>query len=68
MTSTQTSWYGAQIPLSMASEIARAKKPAAQPSPRDAFGHDMALGDLGGVYFFVGRGCPDTPYTHRYDG
>lgn len=33
----------------------------------DAFGHDMDLGDLGGMYFFVCRICPDTPYTHRYD-
>ncbi|MGW1546714.1 hypothetical protein [Streptomyces sp. NPDC002346] len=39
----------------------------ADPAALDAFGHDMALGDLGGVYFFVCRTCPDTPYTHRYD-
>ncbi|MER5904868.1 hypothetical protein ABT150_33035 [Streptomyces mirabilis] len=39
----------------------------ADPAALDAFGHDMALGDLGGMYFFVCRSCPDTPYTHRYD-
>lgn len=39
----------------------------ADPVALDAFGHDMALGDLGGMYFFVCRICPDTPYTHRYD-
>ncbi|MEU8986951.1 hypothetical protein AB0C98_10955 [Streptomyces sp. NPDC048558] len=39
----------------------------ADPAALDAFGHDMALGDLGGMYFFVCRGCPGTPYTHRYD-
>ncbi|WP_225859681.1 hypothetical protein [Streptomyces albicerus] len=33
----------------------------------DAFGHDMGLGDFGGMYFFVCRICPDIPYTHRYD-
>lgn len=39
----------------------------ADPSLLDAFGHDMDVGDLGGMYFFVCRACPDTPYTHRYD-
>ncbi|MGA5199081.1 hypothetical protein [Streptomyces exfoliatus] len=39
----------------------------ADPAALDAFGHGMALGDLGGMYFFVCRLCPDTPYTHRYD-
>lgn len=39
----------------------------ADPSVFDAFGHDMVLGDLGGMYFFVCRTCPGTPYTHRYD-
>lgn len=33
----------------------------------DAIGHDMGLGDLGGMYFFVCRLCPDVPCTHRYD-
>ncbi|MCX4792440.1 MULTISPECIES: hypothetical protein [unclassified Streptomyces] len=39
----------------------------ADPAALDAFGHDMGLGDIGGMYFFVCRTCPDTPYTHRYD-
>ncbi|WP_234314452.1 MULTISPECIES: hypothetical protein [unclassified Streptomyces] len=39
----------------------------ADPAALDTFGHDMDLGDLGGMYFFVCRNCPDTPYTHRYD-
>ncbi|MFI1064583.1 MULTISPECIES: hypothetical protein [Streptomyces] len=39
----------------------------ADPAAADSFGHGMNLGDLGGMYFFVCRGCPDTPYTHRYD-
>ncbi|MGW6840817.1 hypothetical protein [Streptomyces sp. NPDC054958] len=39
----------------------------ADPAVFDTFGHDMVLGDLGGMYFFVCRACPDTPYTHRYD-
>ncbi|MFE4692623.1 hypothetical protein ACFRH6_21555 [Streptomyces sp. NPDC056749] len=39
----------------------------ADPATLDTFGHDMCLGDLGGMYFFVCRTCPDTPYTHRYD-
>jgi hypothetical protein len=39
----------------------------ADPAALDAFGHDMALGDFGGMYFFVCRNCPDTPYPHRYD-
>ncbi|MFJ4982028.1 hypothetical protein ACIP6X_43180 [Streptomyces coeruleorubidus] len=39
----------------------------ADPAALDAFGHDMALGDFGGMYFFVCRNCPDTPCTHRYD-
>lgn len=39
----------------------------ADPSALDAFGHDMGLGDLGGMYFFVCRICPDTPYSHCYD-
>ncbi|WP_331728319.1 hypothetical protein [Streptomyces sp. NBC_00158] len=39
----------------------------ADPAALAAFGHGMDLGDLGGVYFFVCRACPDTPYAHRYD-
>lgn len=39
----------------------------ADPAALDGFGHDMDMGDLGGMYFFVCRGCPDTPYAHRYD-
>ncbi|MFB7465220.1 hypothetical protein ACFCZ1_17315 [Streptomyces sp. NPDC056224] len=39
----------------------------ADPAALDTFGHHMGLGDLGGMYFFVCRTCPDTPYTHRYD-
>ncbi|WP_411111570.1 hypothetical protein [Streptomyces sp. c-19] len=39
----------------------------ADPAALDAFGHGVVLGDLGGVYLFVCRLCPDTPYTHRYD-
>ncbi|MGW8361107.1 hypothetical protein ACWGK1_11115 [Streptomyces wedmorensis] len=39
----------------------------ADPVALGTFGHDMCLGDLGGMYFFVCRRCPDTPYTHRYD-
>jgi hypothetical protein len=39
----------------------------ADPAALDEFWHDMALGDFGGMYFFVCRNCPDTPYTHRYD-
>ncbi|PJM93267.1 hypothetical protein CG719_23880 [Streptomyces sp. CB01373] len=39
----------------------------ADPGALVAFGHGMDLGDLGGMYFFVCRICPDTPYTHRYD-
>ncbi|WP_329525148.1 hypothetical protein [Streptomyces sp. NBC_01462] len=39
----------------------------ADPDVLDVFGHGMDLGDLGGMYFFVCRACPDTPYTHRYD-
>ncbi|MGW7311438.1 hypothetical protein ACWGI1_38560 [Streptomyces sp. NPDC054835] len=39
----------------------------ADPAAFNAFGHGMDLGDLGGMYFFVCRACPDTPYTHRYD-
>ncbi|MEU5812082.1 hypothetical protein [Streptomyces sp. NPDC047718] len=39
----------------------------ADPAAFPAFGHHMDLGDLGGMYFFVCRTCPDTPYTHRYD-
>ncbi|MFF4538333.1 hypothetical protein [Streptomyces aureus] len=39
----------------------------ADPALLDTFGHGMDLGDLGGMYFFVCRTCPDTPYTHRYD-
>ncbi len=39
----------------------------ADPAALDAFGHGMDLGDLGGMYFFICRICPDTPYTHRYD-
>ncbi|MER7696219.1 hypothetical protein [Streptomyces sp. NPDC096095] len=40
---------------------------AADPSVVDAIGHDMDLGDLGGMYFFVCRACPGIPHTHRYD-
>ncbi|MFE9445962.1 hypothetical protein ACFYO2_45250 [Streptomyces sp. NPDC006602] len=36
----------------------------ADPTALDAFGHGMDLGDLGGMYFFICRICPDTPYTH----
>ncbi|RSS79158.1 hypothetical protein EF903_31770 [Streptomyces sp. WAC05292] len=39
----------------------------ADPAVLDTFGHGMCLGDLGGMYFFVCRVCPGTPYTHRYD-
>ncbi|MFG2312979.1 hypothetical protein ACGFS9_30535 [Streptomyces sp. NPDC048566] len=39
----------------------------ADPAVLESLGHDMSLGDLGGMYFFVCRACPDTPYTHRYD-
>ncbi|MFH8753343.1 hypothetical protein ACH4GK_37550 [Streptomyces rimosus] len=39
----------------------------ADPALLESFGHGMDLGDLGGMYFFVCRTCPDTPYTHRYD-
>ncbi|MFD7915301.1 hypothetical protein ACFV30_32075 [Streptomyces sp. NPDC059752] len=39
----------------------------ADPAALDGFGHDMCLGDLGGMYFFVCHSCPDTPYAHRYD-
>ncbi|WP_148000733.1 hypothetical protein [Streptomyces sp. uw30] len=38
----------------------------ADPAALDAFGHDMALGNAGGMYFFICRSCPDTPYPHRY--
>ncbi|MFF4647163.1 hypothetical protein [Streptomyces sp. NPDC001389] len=38
----------------------------ADPAALDTFGHHMYLGG-GGMYFFVCRNCPDTPYTHRYD-
>ncbi|MGX1541237.1 hypothetical protein [Streptomyces adustus] len=37
------------------------------PATFHAFGHHMGLGDLGGMYFFVCRTCPGTPYVHRYD-
>ncbi|MEU9865462.1 hypothetical protein AB0D99_31800 [Streptomyces sp. NPDC047971] len=39
----------------------------ADPAALPTFGHHMGLGDVGGMYFFVCRACPDTPYTHRYD-
>ncbi|WP_369192246.1 hypothetical protein [Streptomyces sp. R08] len=39
----------------------------ADPAALEALGHDMDMGDLGGMYFFVCRNCPGTPYTHRYD-
>ncbi|MGW1867583.1 hypothetical protein ACWCPS_18680 [Streptomyces mauvecolor] len=29
--------------------------------------HGMDMGDCGGVYVFLCRGCPDWPTTHRYD-
>ncbi|SEG91272.1 protein of unknown function [Actinacidiphila yanglinensis] len=29
--------------------------------------HGMDMGDLGGVYLFVCRRCPDLPSAHRYD-
>ncbi|MGJ5829784.1 DUF1963 domain-containing protein [Streptomyces ossamyceticus] len=28
---------------------------------------DMVMGDLGGIYIFLCRQCPDLPYAHRYD-
>ncbi|WP_234444702.1 DUF1963 domain-containing protein [Streptomyces sp. NRRL F-525] len=28
---------------------------------------DMTMGDLGGIYIFVCRRCPELPYAHRYD-
>ncbi|MFF4443420.1 hypothetical protein [Streptomyces sp. NPDC001502] len=39
----------------------------AGPATVDGFGHGTCPGDLGGMYFFVCRSCPDTPYAHRYD-
>ncbi|MFD7069989.1 hypothetical protein ACFV97_22485 [Streptomyces sp. NPDC059913] len=33
----------------------------------DTVGHGMDMGDLGGMYLFVCRECPDMPYAHRYD-
>ncbi|MFI8391303.1 hypothetical protein [Streptomyces sp. NPDC085540] len=39
----------------------------ADPAALGGFGHDMCLGDCGGMYFFVCHSCPDTPYAHRYD-
>jgi hypothetical protein len=39
----------------------------ADPAALDAFGYDRDLGDFGGMYFFVWRNCPDTPYPGRYD-
>ncbi|WP_329379933.1 hypothetical protein OG625_13910 [Streptomyces sp. NBC_01351] len=35
--------------------------------PAESIGHGMDMGDLGGMYFFVCRACPGTPYAHRYD-
>ncbi|MGW6877750.1 hypothetical protein ACWGHA_36115 [Streptomyces xanthophaeus] len=37
------------------------------PATLTTFGHLMSMGDMGGVYFFICRTCPGTPYTHRYD-
>lgn len=28
---------------------------------------DMVMGDLGGIYIFFCRQCPELPYAHRYD-
>ncbi|WP_432117216.1 DUF1963 domain-containing protein [Streptomyces sp. bgisy032] len=28
---------------------------------------DMDMGDLGGIYVFLCRQCPELPYAHRYD-
>ncbi|MDG5801860.1 DUF1963 domain-containing protein [Streptomyces ossamyceticus] len=28
---------------------------------------DMVMGDLGGIYLFLCRQCPELPYAHRYD-
>ncbi|MFE6888165.1 DUF1963 domain-containing protein [Streptomyces sp. NPDC057694] len=28
---------------------------------------DMVMGDLGGIYVFLCRQCPELPYAHRYD-
>lgn len=28
---------------------------------------DMVMGDLGGMYIFLCRRCPELPYAHRYD-
>lgn len=30
-------------------------------------GADLSLGDLGGVYLFECRSCPDRPFAHRFD-
>ncbi len=37
------------------------------PRQEDVMGHGMDLGDAGGVYVFVCRGCPGWPTVHRYD-
>ncbi|MDH6580611.1 hypothetical protein [Kitasatospora sp. MAP5-34] len=29
--------------------------------------HGMCMGDMGGVYVFICRTCPDLPALHRYD-
>lgn len=39
----------------------------AEPSVESRIGHEMWMGDLGGMYFFVCRSCPGMPYAHRYD-
>ncbi|MCW8382252.1 YwqG family protein [Streptomyces justiciae] len=39
----------------------------ADPAVEDGIGHGMDMGDLGGIYFFVCRHCPETPYAYRYD-
>jgi hypothetical protein len=39
----------------------------ADPEVEESIGHDMCMGDLGGVYFFVCRSCPGMPFAYRYD-
>ncbi|MCU4747044.1 MULTISPECIES: hypothetical protein [Streptomyces] len=33
----------------------------------DTIGPELMLGDMGGVYIFLCRRCPDLPYAHRFD-
>ncbi|CAL9428328.1 hypothetical protein SUDANB171_01990 [Streptomyces sp. enrichment culture] len=33
----------------------------------DTIGPDLMIGDMGGVYMFLCRRCPDLPYAHRFD-